>query len=202
MTNKEFDDSYRNNKIRLIAGVDEAGRGPLFGPVVVAGVVLDENFNSELIKDSKKMTERKKKEAYDYILKNAISYYISVVSSKEIDKLNILGATKKGMKEVLANLDYDLALIDAVYLNLKDTVSLIKGDDKSLAIAAASVLAKVTRDNIIIEMAKAFPEFTLEKHKGYPTKKHFEELKEFGATKYHRRSFKPVMAEVERGNIY
>lgn len=197
---KEFDDSFRINS-DLVLGIDEAGRGPLFGPLIVAGVVLDSNFNHPLINDSKQLNEKKRNILYDYIIENAIDIFIEIISVEEIDELNILGATKKGMKNIIEKSDCDIILVDAVKLNMGEE-SIIKGDAKSLAIASASIIAKVTRDNLIKEMGKDFLEFSFDKHKGYSTKKHMEELKEFGATKYHRKSFKPVMDEINRGNLY
>ena len=179
---------------KLIAGIDEAGRGPLAGPVVVALVVLplDDEVIIEGINDSKKLSEKKREELYEKITDTALYYSIQIIDEKVIDEVNILQATIMGMKKCITSLDVkpDVVLIDAVKIESDvKTVSIVKGDAKSYSIAAASILAKVTRDRLMKEYAKEFPNFSFASHKGYGTKKHIEELKTFGPTEIHRKTF-------------
>ena len=180
---------------KLFCGVDEAGRGPLAGPVVVASCVMPLTDDKIIvgIDDSKKLTEKQRKELYDKIKEIAIHYSIQEVDEKIIDEINILNATKLGMKNVIESLNagIDLALIDAVK-NLDvsiDQIAIIKGDATSYSIAAASILAKVHRDNLMQELDKQYPEYNFAKHKGYGTAEHIKLLKQFGARKKHRKSF-------------
>lgn len=191
----EFENQYKKNGYKFIAGVDEAGRGPLAGPVCVACVImpLDEDKIIEGINDSKKLTEKKREELFDKILNTAIAYNIHFVDEKVIDDINILNATKKGMSFCINNLSHtpDVVLVDAV--KCLDTnvecVSIIKGDAKSYSIAAASILAKVSRDRLMLEYDKMYPEYGFAKHKGYGTKVHIEALKKYGKCQIHRESF-------------
>lgn len=192
----QFDQSFRENEQFLLAGVDEAGRGPLAGPVVAAAVVLPADFQEIEINDSKQLTEKKRKQLFEKITEKAISYSISVIHNDEIDQINILNATKKAMKTALHNLSVepDLALIDAVKLDYMNMVckEIIKGDAKSFSIAAASILAKVTRDELMDEIDQSYPVYDFKSNKGYGTKTHLEALETYGPSPYHRKSFTPV----------
>ena len=187
-------DYERKFKGKVIAGIDEAGRGPLAGPVVCACVIMPlENDNIiEGINDSKKLTEKKREQLYDKIIDKALSYAIVEIDEKTIDKINILNATKLGMKKALETLKIkpDIVLIDAVKIETEIMQeNIIKGDAKSYNIAAASILAKVTRDKLMVDLDKKYPEYNFKKHKGYGTKEHIENLKKFGKCEIHRNSF-------------
>ncbi len=192
-----FDHSFCVQENDLIAGVDEAGRGPLAGPVVAAAVILPKDFTLIGLTDSKQLTVGERNLFFNTIKNEAISYHITVIDNQQIDQLNILGATKKAMIDALQQLNPapHIGLIDAVPLyNLSfPTKEVIKGDDKSMSIAAASVLAKVTRDRLMDEIAIEYPQYSFEKHKGYGTKQHLEALATYGPSPYHRQSFSPVM---------
>ncbi len=194
MIMKEFENELYNKGIKYIAGIDEVGRGPLVGPVVTAAVILPAEFYDERINDSKKLSEKKREILYDVIMKNAISVGIGMSSSEIIDEINILEATKKAMKEALNNLNIkpEHVLIDAVKLDIDiPSTSIIKGDAKSQSIAAASIIAKVTRDRMMYELDKKHPEYDFAHNKGYGTKKHIEAIKKYGILKEHRKSFAP-----------
>lgn len=174
----------------LIGGVDEAGRGPLAGPVVVAGVVMPLDDLIEGVNDSKKLSEKKREKLYDEIVKKAISWHVAIVDAERIDEINILNATKEGMLQCVENLSASCVLIDAVKLDSKvETVSIIKGDQLSYNIAAASIIAKVTRDRLMKQYALEYPKYQFEKHKGYGTALHISLLKEYGPCPLHRRTF-------------
>ncbi len=194
MLNKEAE--FYSKTVKLIAGVDEAGRGPLAGPVVAAAVVFPPSYKNEEINDSKQLTAKKREELFEEIKKNAIAYGIASVSAETIDEINIYEATKVAMKEAIKQLNgqYDLVITDAMKLNLdKPVIALIKGDAQCLNVAAASILAKVTRDRYLEELDKKYPQYKFAKHKGYGTKDHLEALKEYGPIKgVHRKSFRPV----------
>lgn len=181
--------------INLIGGIDEVGRGPLIGPVVAACVILPKNFKLEGLTDSKKLSE-KKRIAFDKIIREkAISIGIGEINEKIIDEVNIYEATKLAMKKAVDNMEIkpEHLLIDAMPLNIGiESTSIIKGDSKSISIAAASVIAKVYRDNLLEEMDKAYPMYDLKNNKGYPTKKHIEAIEKYGICKYHRLSYGPV----------
>ncbi len=191
---------YKNN-ITLIAGVDEAGRGPLVGPVVAAAVILPKNYVLEGLNDSKQLTERKREYFYDVLQKEAISIGVGIVSAKRIDEINILEASREAMYIALNNLDVTpkYILSDAMSLNDIDIPSrpIIHGDALSLSIAAASVIAKVTRDHIMYELDKKYPVYHYNKNKGYPTKEHLELLKKYGITNEYRMTYKPVKVILE-----
>ena len=186
---------YKNN-ITLIAGVDEAGRGPLVGPVVAAAVILPKNYTLEGLNDSKQLSEKKRELFYAILQKEAISIGVGIVSAKEIDEINILEASRKAMYMAIENLDVkpEYILSDAMSLNDIDIPSrpIIHGDALSLSIAAASVIAKVTRDHIMYALDKKYPEYHYKKNKGYPTKEHLELIKKYGITKEYRMTFRPV----------
>lgn len=183
----------------LIAGVDEAGRGPLAGPVCVASVILPEGTYLEKINDSKKLTDKVKDKLYDEIKEIAIAYSIVLISHQEIDELNILNATFKGMCDAVNELSVkpDFVLIDGNRIKGMEIPHecVVKGDSKSISIAAASILAKVTRDRYMMELDEKYPEYNFKKHKGYPTKDHYEALKKYGASEVHRKSFNLKLGE-------
>jgi len=191
----EFENKYLNLGYKNICGVDEAGRGPLAGPVVVGAVVmpLENDKIIEGIDDSKKLTEQKREELYDKIVKTCLAFKVSIISEKVIDKINILNATKKGMEEAVKglNLKPDFVLVDAVKgLDFDcEYLPIIKGDFLSYSIGCASILAKVTRDRIMKDFSKIYPNYHFDKHKGYGTKEHIELLKKFGKCDIHRITF-------------
>ncbi|MGN1223020.1 MAG: ribonuclease HII [Christensenellales bacterium] len=189
----KYEKEYQQKGYKMIAGCDEAGRGPLAGPVVVASVIMPIDDLIDGVDDSKKLTEKKRDELFDKIIEKAIDYKISIVSEKVIDEINILQATKQGMEECINGLKIkpDFALIDAVKgLNLVcEFLPLIKGDYLSYSIGCASILAKVTRDRLMVEMAQIYPEYSFEKHKGYGTKAHIEAIKKYGKCPIHRDTF-------------
>lgn len=180
---------------KLIAGIDEVGRGPLVGPVVAACVILPINFKLDGLTDSKKLSE-KKRNLYDKIIKeNCLAYGIGEIPASKIDEVNIYEATKLAMKMALDNLNIkpDHILIDAMHIDTSiKATSIIKGDFKSLSIAAASVIAKVYRDNLMYELDKKYPYYNFKKNKGYPTKEHVNALYEHGKLSCHRKTFNPV----------
>lgn len=191
---KEFENELYESGIKYIAGIDEVGRGPLVGPVVTAAVILPRDFYDERINDSKKLTEKKRELLYDVIMENAVSVGIGISSEDVIDEINILEATKKAMIEAVNNLNVkpEHLLIDAVKLNIDiPQTSIIKGDAKSESIAAASIIAKVTRDRMMIELDKLHPEYDFKHNKGYGTKKHIEAIEKYGIIKEHRKTFAP-----------
>lgn len=204
----DYQEQFYSDKVKLIVGVDEAGRGPLAGPVVAAACILSRAYINNDINDSKQLSEKKREELFDVILENAVAYGVGIVSAEEIDKLNIYEATKKAMKEAIANLkhSYDLILTDAMPLKGFDVevVPIIKGDAKALPIAAASIIAKVTRDRMMKELGEKYPDYGFEIHKGYGTKKHMDALKKYGAIKgVHRYTYKPVAKiELQEMNIF
>jgi len=191
---KENENELRKKGFQHVCGIDEAGRGPLAGPVVVASVIMPADSMIEGVNDSKKVSEKKREKIYQQILDEAISYGIAIIGQDEIDEINILNATKKGLTVSLKELSQkpDLILVDA--LNGIDTLgipydSIIKGDAKCYSIAAASIIAKVTRDRIMREWDKVYPEYGFEKHKGYGTGAHIQAIKEYGLCPIHRKSF-------------
>ena len=193
--NYKYEQELNKEGITLIAGVDEVGRGPLIGPVVAAAVILPKDFKLDGLTDSKKLSEKKREQYYEIIQKEALAIGVGVIKETRIDEINIYEATKEAMKEAINNLKIkpEHILIDAMPLELDvPTTSIIKGDLLSISISAASVIAKVTRDHMLYEIDKEFPMYDLKSNKGYGTKKHLEAIKQYGITKYHRLSFKPV----------
>ena len=191
---KKIDKEFFEKGVKYIAGIDEAGRGPLAGPVVVACVILPENSMIEGVNDSKKLSEAKREKLYDIITQEAISYGVGIIYQDEIDDINILQATKKGVTEAIKQMKTKPNIIMVDALNGIDTMgipykSIIKGDAKCYSIAAASIIAKVTRDRIMREWDKVYPEYGFASHKGYGTAKHIAAIKEFGLCQIHRRSF-------------
>lgn len=195
--NLEHEDLLRAAGFLRIAGVDEAGRGPLAGPVVVSAVVLPEGFSNQKLNDSKKLSAKVREHLYDQITgDNRVLWTVAEVSVEEIDRLNILRATHEGMRRAVAQLPVlpDHVLIDGLPVHpfpVKQT-ALVGGDGRSLSIAAASVCAKVTRDRIMRSIDSLFPEYGFAQHKGYGTALHLARLREYGPTPHHRRSFEPV----------
>lgn len=180
----------------IILGIDEAGRGPLSGPVVAAGVILDPEKTIDGLADSKKLTEKKRQSLYEQIISHAKAYTIVEVSPQQIDELNILQATLKAMNQVADNLkgQFDKVLVDGNKLPNWDynSEAIVKGDSKVQEISAASILAKVHRDNICLEHDRLFPQYGFAKHKGYPTKEHLENIRKYGVLNIHRKSYKPI----------
>ncbi|MBQ9266633.1 MAG: ribonuclease HII [Bacilli bacterium] len=199
----DFEDQYYSDEVKLIVGIDEAGRGPLCGPVVAACCILKPGYKNEHINDSKKLTEKQREAVYKEILENCVDYGVGIVSPQRIDEINILEATKEAMKMSLDALksSYDLILVDAVKLQntSKPVIPIIKGDAKCECIAAASIIAKVTRDHILEEYAKRYPEYGFDKHKGYGTKKHIEAIEKYGIIKdFYRLTFEPVKSMTKK----
>ncbi len=193
----KYEHELEKEGINYIGGVDEVGRGPLIGPVVTACCVLPKDFKLEGLTDSKKLTEKKREEYYKYIKENCIAYGIGEASPERIDEINIYQATKEAMimaiNKVRDQIPLEHVLIDAMPLELDiPNTSIIKGDAKSISIAAASVLAKVTRDHMMIELDKKYPEYGFAKHKGYPTKKHLEAIHKYGLIDGYRKTYGPV----------
>lgn len=182
-----------NDDINILAGVDEAGRGPLAGPVVAAAVIFNNKTYIEGVDDSKKIGEGKREFLAEKIKKEALSYSYGIVSHNVIDKINILQATLKAMKSAVdkLNIEPDLVIIDGnkTFNSSKKTICVIKGDGKSFSIGAASIIAKVKRDQIMKELSLTYPEYRWDKNKGYGTKEHIEALLKFGPSKYHRETF-------------
>ena len=188
---REFENKYSD--LGAVAGIDEAGRGPLAGPVVAAAVILPKDIFLPFLNDSKKVTEKRRDVLFDQIKQEAIAYGIGIASNALIDEINILQATYEAMREAISKLSKtpDILLVDAVHIpdiNIKQ-VGIVKGDAKSVNIAAASILAKVTRDRLMLEYDKIYPEYGFASNKGYGTAKHIEALKAYGACDIHRRSF-------------
>ena len=191
---KKIDQSVYDEGYEYVCGIDEAGRGPLAGPVVVAAVIMPKDSMIEGVNDSKKVSEKKREKLYDLITEEAIAYSVGIIDHNKIDEINILNATKLGLKNAIEELKVrpDIILVDA--LNNMDTdgipyKSIIKGDAKSYNIAAASIIAKVTRDRIMREWDKIYPQYGFEKHKGYGTAAHIAAIKENGLSPLHRLSF-------------
>ena len=191
---KEIEKDLYEKGFNNICGIDEAGRGPLAGPVVVAGVIMPKDSMIEGINDSKKVSEKKREKLYDLILEEAISYSVAIIGQDVIDEINILNATKEGVTKVVEGLDVkpDLIVVDALeHINTKGIPyeSIIKGDAKCYNIAAASIIAKVTRDRIMRQWDEIYPQYEIKSHNGYGTAKHIAAIKEYGLCPIHRRSF-------------
>lgn len=191
---KKIEEQIYKEGADLIGGIDEAGRGPLAGPVVVACAVMPKDSMIEGVNDSKKISEKKREKLYDEIINNAVSYGVGIIDQKDIDSMNILNATKFGLTTAVKELNVkpDIILVDA--LTNIDTCkipykSIIKGDAKCYSIACASIIAKVTRDRIMRQWAEIYPQYGFEKHKGYGTAMHINAIKEYGLTPLHRNSF-------------
>lgn len=193
---KAHDDQIRlSHQVSLVAGIDEAGRGPLAGPVVAAAVILDANANLKIVNDSKKLSKIKREQALKEIKENALSIGIGIATNEEIDQINIRNATILAMKRALNNLEIkpEIVLID--YMEIKTDLkqlSITKGDQISLAIAAASVVAKTYRDSLMLDYDKKYPQYGFKNHMGYPTKHHVEMIQKHGVSPIHRLTFKPI----------
>ena len=193
----DLEKEYYSKKVKYIVGTDEAGRGCLLGPVFAAAVILPEDFSDPLINDSKQLTAKQREKAFGIIINNAIAYSISSVGPEEIDEINILVASRLAMKKAIDSLNhkYDLILTDAMKIPGYDVpvIDVVHGDALSKNIAAASILAKVSRDRLCEELDKQYPEYGIKKHKGYGTKDHMEALKKYGPVKgLHRFSYAPI----------
>ena len=189
---------------KMIVGIDEAGRGPLAGPLTVAGVIFPIGYENPDIYDSKSISEKKRNALFEQIQEDALWFEIIQVTPEEIDKHNIYRADQLAMEQIAIHSNAEVVLTDAMPLLIegKEIIPLVKGDQKSISIAAASILAKVTRDRAMVEYDKEFPEYGFAKHKGYPTKQHMEALRTFGVTKIHRKSFGPVREEYMKIKLF
>ena len=187
----QYEQNLQQLGCTYIGGIDEAGRGPLAGPVVVAGVIMPLDDIIEGINDSKKLSEKKREILFEQIMQKAIDVQVAVIDNEQIDQINILAATKQGMLQCINGFEkVDHVLIDAVKLDTNvPTTSIIHGDALSYSIAAASIVAKVTRDRMMLDFDKQYPQYNLAKHKGYGTKEHISLLKEYGPCPIHRRTF-------------
>lgn len=199
-TNEHESNFYKQGKT-MILGIDEAGRGPIAGPLVVAGVVFPKGYEHEEIYDSKKLSEKKRERLFHEIIEKALFYTIEVVSEDFIDEHNIYRATQLTMEKIVSKCDIcDGVLTDAMPLPNSNIAyeAVVKGDQKSVSIAAASILAKVTRDHIMIDYDKQYPEYGFHQHKGYPTKEHLSALEKYGVLPIHRRSYSPVQKQLTK----
>nr|WP_245960293.1 ribonuclease HII [Hydrogenothermus marinus] len=187
----EIEKSLYDKGFKKLVGIDEAGRGPLAGPVVSAAVIFPQNIDIFIEKDSKKLSPKKRETLFEEIRKKAVSIGIGVVDSEEIDRINIYNATKLAMKRALFSLksDFDYIITDYIKFDPYPHISIKKADEKSISVAAASIIAKVYRDKIMEHFSKIYPH-SFERHKGYPTKLHIQEIKEYGITPIHRKSFR------------
>ncbi len=203
--NLKYEYELYDKGITLIAGMDEVGRGPLYGPVVAAAVILPPKYKIEGLTDSKKLTPRKRDLFYDIIREQALAIGIGIIGPERIDEINIYQATKEAMYEAISNLKIkpEHILIDAMKLEKLDipSTSIIKGDLKSHSIAAASVIAKVTRDRMMDKISEKYPQYGFEKHKGYPTKKHVEAVLKYGVLEGHRKTFEPIKSIINRSEL-
>lgn len=200
MLDFSYEKEAHENGFEVVCGVDEAGRGPLAGPVFAAAVILPENYSHEILNDSKKLSEKKRDLVYDDIIKDAVAWSVGIATEKEIDDINILNATFLAMKRAVDGLSIkpDLAYIDGNQYpktGVKE-VTIIKGDSKCMSVAAASIIAKVSRDRIMLKIAEEYPQYQFEKHKGYGTKLHYEMIEQHGVSPVHRKSFlKKILGE-------
>lgn len=202
----KYEKELYSQNIKYIGGCDEAGRGPLYGPVVASCVCLPKDFVLEGLTDSKKLSEKKREKFYDYLINNVI-YAVGVVTPEEIDKINIYEASRKAMKiaieKVRKKIQLEYILTDAMPIDLDIPVmSIIKGDAKSITIAASSVIAKVTRDRMLYEIDKKYPQYGFKNHKGYPTKKHLEAIDKYGLIDGYRLTYGPVKKYIETGKTH
>ena len=187
---------------KVVCGIDEAGRGPLAGPVFAAAVILPENYSHPVLNDSKKLSEKKRDAVYDDIIKDAVCYSVGIATEEEIDEINILNATFLAMKRAVEGLVIkpDFAYIDGNQYPKTgvNEETIVKGDGKCISVAAASIIAKVSRDRFMLEIDKQYPEYQFSKHKGYGTKLHYEMIEKYGVSPVHRRSFlKKILGDAE-----
>lgn len=200
MLDFSYEIEAHENGYNVVCGVDEAGRGPLAGPVFAAAVILPENYSHEILNDSKKLSEKKRDLVYDDIVRDAICWSVGIADEKEIDEINILNATFLAMKRAVDGLKTkpDLAYIDGNQYpktGIKE-ITIVKGDSKCMSVAAASIIAKVSRDRFMLEIAEKYPEYQFSKHKGYGTKLHYEMIEQYGVSPVHRRTFlKKILGE-------
>ena len=198
----KFERCYYQQGVKYIAGVDEAGRGPIAGPLVVASVILPEKCDLPGVDDSKKLTANKRELLCKAIYQQALAVNVQVISPKVIDELNIYQATLKGMQDSLQALVIkpEVALIDAMPLKIPEIIieSIIKGDSLSLSIAAASIVAKTTRDKLMLDLHKLYPVYGLDKHKGYPTREHVQAVEKYGVAEFYRQSYEPIKSIVAK----
>ena len=197
---KKFDNSFLTNEIKLLAGTDEAGRGPLAGPVVAAAVIFSSDIFIDGVNDSKQLTEKEREELVPIILSKALACSVTVISHKEIDRINILQASLLAMKTSINRLSAqpDIILVDGnkSFAHKVQAIPIIKGDAKSFSIAAASILAKVARDRIMKRLCPRFPQYLWSRNKGYPTRQHIEAIKLYGPSRFHRKTFlKNILSE-------
>jgi ribonuclease HII len=197
MDSFSFDKNFYDKGLNLVSGIDEAGRGPLAGPVVAAAVILPQNVVIQGLNDSKQLSEKKREKLFEIIREKALTYAVEIVDNKTIDKINILQSTFLAMHNAVSNLKIkpELCLVDGNHKVPKLSINqeaIISGDAKSACIAAASILAKVTRDRMMVEYAKQYPVYEFERHKGYGTKKHIEVLNKYGPCPIHRLTFAPI----------
>lgn len=191
MLENKYENEYWNLD-QYVMGIDEAGRGPICGPLVVACCILPLNYQNDEINDSKKLSEKKRDKLFKQIIEDAHYYSFRIVSPKKIDELNIYAATKNAMDELSKSSNiHEVTLTDAMPLNRYNVIDIVKGDAKSISIAAASILAKVVRDHIMYGYDVLYPEYELKKHKGYPTKRHIEIINQYGLKDFYRMSYKP-----------
>ena len=195
----DFENQFYSDSVKYIVGTDEAGRGCLLGPVFAGAVILPKDFHCDLINDSKKLSEKQREIAFQIITKNAIAWGVASCSVEEIDEMNILNASRVAMIRAIENMkhEYDMVLTDCMKMpkETKPVIDLIHGDAKAQCIAAASIIAKVSRDHCCYDLDKQYPQYKIAKHKGYGTKIHLEALEEFGPVKgLHRFSYEPVRA--------
>ncbi|AUD62519.1 ribonuclease HII [Tenericutes bacterium MO-XQ] len=195
-----YEDLLYEKGVKYIAGIDEAGRGPLAGPVVAAAVILKKGAKLDLVDDSKKLTEKQREKALEEIKEHALAIGIGIASVEEIDRINIYRAAREAMQSAIKQLKIkpEFLLIDAMPMEIDiPSESIIKGDQKSISIAAASIIAKTTRDQYMIEMDKIFPQYNFKQHKGYGTKEHIELIKKYGYTPIHRKSYEPIKSMIK-----
>ena len=194
---KVCDNAYEHRawgENKLVLGIDEAGRGPLAGPLAAAGVIFPAGYENPEIYDSKALSEKKREELFDVIRRDALQYEIVIVTPEEIDRWNIYRADQKAFALIAEHLPADVILTDAMPIPGTKAIPLVKGDQKSISIAAGSILAKVTRDRIMKEYDALYPQYGFAKNKGYPTKAHLEAIDRYGITEIHRKSYGPVAA--------
>ncbi len=195
MLDYSYEISAKEKGYNIVCGVDEAGRGPLAGPVFAGAVILPENYSHPVLNDSKKLSEKKRDEVYEDIIKDAVAFSVGIATEKEIDEINILNATFLAMKRAVEGLNIkpDFAYIDGnQYPKISGAIkeeTIVKGDGKCISVAAASIIAKVSRDRFMMEIAEKYPEYKFEKHKGYGTKLHYEMIEKYGVSDVHRRTF-------------
>ena len=200
MLDFSYETEAHENGYTVVCGVDEAGRGPLAGPVFAAAVILPENYTHEILNDSKKLSEKKRDIVFDDIIRDALAYSVGMATEKEIDDINILNATFLAMKRAVEGLSIkpDLAYIHGNQYprtGVKE-ITIVKGDSKCMSVAAASIIAKVSRDRYMLKVAEEYPEYQFPKHKGYGTKLHYEMIEKYGVSPVHRRSFlKKILGE-------